>query len=486
MTVDQRRTEMRVVHNIKEFVDGDHFEQEGIIGLQTRLDRVKGAWTSFTVSHSVLLGEAKDAEERQEHEKIFDEMDQDCVVLETRLKSRIEALSQIEAQARAAVRERANQFVDSDNESELGNYQANVHDDNEHQQRDAGAEPHAENQQIPAARVETPEGLAQQVLQKIVSGGSNRQIENTWGEFDGTWTHWQGFHDRFKAAVHDNEQIPSIFKFQHLMKSLKGQAKLDMGEWPQTEAAYGEMWERMKELYAQKYKTGMKFLEKFFSLPKLEKPSGFLLQKMSNTTHEVMRSLRTMNYPVDHYDLFFVYGIHERMDPDTSRAWELERLSDQPTTKEILAFLDRQAKAALFSSKGQNDGRKRGSSGRDNKNDAKRPKPSATDGSKSDSRAENRVCKVCKDNHAVHKCQVFKKMSLSERKKSARDNELCFNCLNPSHASKDCRASACKRCPDKKHNSLLCNENPLNRAVLSVQTKTKTKKGAKSEKNKPS
>lgn len=498
MTLEQRNIQVRLVRNVKDFVDGEEFEQANVIALEARLSRLKDAWTGFVVQHSVLMGETNDEATKTELERVFDQMDQDCIILETRLKSRIEIVQHNELCARAAIREQHARESESDGDSEPEGTRANKsnierqHRENDEIQPREDAEEQRENparNQHAQENVDVPEQLAQQLLQNrpiVVSCGGNRQVENTWGEFDGTWTHWQGFHDRFKAAVHDNNQIPSIFKFQYLMKSLKGQAKADLGEWPQTEAGYEELWERMKELYSQKYKTSMQFVDKFFRLPKLEKTSGFMLQKMCNTTHEVMRSLRTMKYPVDFYDLFFVYGIHERMDPETSRAWELERQSDTPTAKEILAFLDRQAKAAFFASKNNADGRKRASNGRDNKNDGKRAKQGPSDESKSDAKIDNRACKVCKGSHGVHKCQVFKKMTLPERKKCARDNELCYNCLNPSHSSRECKSSACRRCPDKKHNSLLCAENPLNRAVNSVQIKSTKKKGGKQEKSQTS
>lgn len=58
-----------------------------------------------------------------------------------------------------------------------------------------------------------------------------KSLEKTWGDFDGTLIQWQGFHDRFKSAVHDNEQIPRAFKFQYLQNSLKGKAAAALGEW---------------------------------------------------------------------------------------------------------------------------------------------------------------------------------------------------------------------------------------------------------------
>ena len=312
-------------------------------------------------------------------------------------------------------------------------------------------------------------------------------IENTWGEFDGDVEKWQGFHDRFKAAVHDDPQIPPAFKILHLLKSLKGDAKRDLGDWPQTEAGYIELWERMQELYKRKYHAAKKLLNRFLALPVLEKPFGNALQKMSNVTHEVIRQLRTLDYPVQHYDLFFVTGIHTRLDNESGKAWELERSSDYPTISQMLSFLDKQARAAqntffrssVFSpstleNKKSNDQRKRGfyEAKSDERADAKRFKPNSANGDKSD-----RKCKVCKSGvHPVHKCEKFRKMSLADRRKSAREHGLCYNCLNPSHSSKECKSSTCRRCEKKKHNSLLCPENPLNQSVNVAQVQIDRKK----------
>lgn len=86
-------------------------------------------------------------------------------------------------------------------------------------------------------------------------------------------------------------------------------------------------------------------MDKFNSLPKLERALGYKLQKMCNTVHEVVRQLRALEYPLEGTHIFFVHGIHDRLDPETSQAWELTRTSENPTTAEILRFLDRQARA---------------------------------------------------------------------------------------------------------------------------------------------
>ena len=69
------------------------------------------------------------------------------------------------------------------------------------------------------------------------------------------------------------------------------------------------------------------------------------------------------------------------------------------------------------------------------------------------------ICLNCGNDHALYKCDGFKKMAPIKRLKFARDKNLCFNCLRPAKHSATtchldhlkCRAEGC----NVKHSSLL-------------------------------
>lgn len=318
--------------------------------------------------------------------------------------------------------------------------------------------------------------IGQQVMQQNMwQFPSWKAIENTWGEFDGTLIQWQGFHDRFKSAIHDNEQIPRAFKFQYLQKSLKGRAATALGEWQLSDENYNEAWERLNQLYAREYQTGKELLWKFFDLPRLERANGFMIQKYSNVTHEVLRQLRGLHYPVEHYDLIFVHSIHDKLDPETSKAWELCRNSERPSIDDMLNFLDIQAKALMgvqfVEKRSAMKEKKSNSSNYERKSNLK---PISNEKwSKSEEKKPTGAikCKLCNEaQHWLYRCDKFKKLNVPDRKRIVREHELCNNCLKPFHRSKECFAKACQRC-DLKHNSLLCPENPQNKVVTSVHTK---------------
>lgn len=224
---------------------------------------------------------------------------------------------------------------------------------------------------------------------------------------------------------------------------------------------------------------------KYWRNSTVERASERALQNLSNVTNDVIRQLRALGSPVDQFDLIFVHGLHTRLDSETSKLWEMQRPSDTPTAKEMLAFLDRQARALgrvqPTEQKSSNYENKRRWPNQSNSN-GKRAKPLLNAGPNSNSKEP---CKICKstEHQALYECSDFKKRILSERRKKVSELRLCFNCLQPSHRSSQCTRGNCKRC-DKKHNSLLCPENPLNHAVNVVQTGKKNVKKSNKKKSK--
>lgn len=269
--------------------------------------------------------------------------------------------------------------------------------------------------------------------------------------------------------MHDNNAVPKVFKFQHLRNSLKGWAASALGDWQQTEDSYEEAWDRLNQLFNRPYQTSTELLNKFNALPKLEKPSGGMLQKFSNTTHEVIRQLRALNFPVEHFDLFIVHGIHSKLDPETSRRWELSRTSEKPTMAELLDFLDRQAKALFgtqFMAFGKpKDSRKRPFDDKE-QSTSKKPRSDQTPSGSGEQKGDTNKtaplkCVLCKESHPLYKCANSLKMKLNDRKKLVYEKKLCRNCFGSTHFEKDCKLNECFRC-NLKHNSLICKENPRN------------------------
>lgn len=323
------------------------------------------------------------------------------------------------------------------------------------------------------------------LIQRMCTGVANKK-ENTWGYYDGDITKWIGFRDAFTAAVDKDPLIEPVFKFQLLMSSLKGKASEQMGQWPIGNENYEEAWNWLNELNSREYYLGQRLFMKLVDFKKLEKPSGYWLERLSTTAQGVVRQLRASKYPVDN-EYVWVYLIHSKMDAETSREWELKRESQRPTFNQIIAFLTARGRALTHvntEDKNHDNNRKR--SGSEQKsNDSKRVKKDFSPANKNDKSInqanKNDRCKLCKDGiHYMQSCKKFIEMTVKNRQNVVRENNLCWNCLNPSHAVRDCKARTCKKC-EGKHHTMLCKNSQETASVNSANAKQK--KGSAQKKN---
>lgn len=125
-----------------------------------------------------------------------------------------------------------------------------------------------------------------------------------WGRFDGDLMNWQGFKDRFTAAVHNNDNIKPVFKLQHLQAALSGQAASVVGTRQATEAGYQGAWTRLCEIFDDKYLIIRAVLRSIFSMQSIDRPSFEGLRKLIDTVHEAVRQLSVLEVPVAHWIRF--------------------------------------------------------------------------------------------------------------------------------------------------------------------------------------
>lgn len=66
-------------------------------------------------------------------------------------------------------------------------------------------------------------------------------------------------------------------------------------------------------------------------------------------------------------------------------------------------------------------------------------------------------CPICKEQHPIFKCEMFRNFSISKRTQAIKDASLCFNCLR-NHGQKECNFGKCLIC-NEPHNTLLHSQN---------------------------
>lgn len=101
--------------------------------------------------------------------------------------------------------------------------------------------------------------------------------------------------------------------------------------------------------------------------------------------------------------------LHERLDSETARQWELVRESDTPKVDQMLAFLDKQALALANSA----SNRRRIESAVAMPDRGKQPNPI---GARDVAAFRPTVCEVCNDNHMLYHFPEFMGLTLKARK----------------------------------------------------------------------
>ncbi|XP_055921048.1 uncharacterized protein LOC129952482 [Eupeodes corollae] len=298
-------------------------------------------------------------------------------------------------------------------------------------------------------------GNAPQVNVSLTLPMQQHDLRPTWGKFGGALSDWMSFRDRFKAAIHDNPEVSTAYKYSYLRNSLTGDAEKALGQSNLAEGSYQEAWERLNQLYHKPYHIAKEQLGKFNRLPFLSgRPTAKELQKMSNETYEVIRQLKALEVPVEHWGLVFVFGLHERLDPDTKRQWELQRSSEAPEVTEMLNFLDKQAGSL-------EDTRMVRAAGAPVAGLSGRPGNTRRTGAPNSTTPVVRApCEACGvEAHGLYHCPEFMALNLSARKNFVQRRKLCPNCLKKGHSKEQCTVIQCRRLPcqgDPRHNSVLC------------------------------
>lgn len=486
------------IQRVHTFATGEHFHLQPLRNLRTRLEHLKATWQALQLVHHELLQATEEAEARTEHTNQFADIEEMFLDTDAKLRERIGQIEQQRADAQDEQNERMSEHSHEsvpEREHDRPNVQPNLNQAFRDRnvpviQNVSGEGNENPNQPLQVGQmIPQPHGLLPWEF----------RIQNIWGEFDGDRKKWQAFHDSFKARIYDDPLMPAVQKFQIMKSALKGKAAKSLGEWQICDRNFEPAWMRLKELYDDPYVTSKELWQKLSNLKKLDEPNGSKLQILSNVTQEVYRQLGAMGHKVEHFELFFIHTIQEKLDEKTSVSWDLQRKDDNPTLLQFTGFLDRQAKAlcnansveTVQKSHDHND-RKRQFGGKSQSKDNKRFRSNDSSGSQPQKKPfqqqsvvkdENGRCAICYQEHLVRKCPEFAKLNLTKRKEKAREKNLCFKCLCSGHMISGCKLGPCTRC-NKQHSALLCPENPNNRNVnVAKKAPWKSKPNKKNKKS---
>lgn len=313
-----------------------------------------------------------------------------------------------------------------------------------------------------AAAGPVPAVQQQQPVFQLALAFQPDQIQNTWGRFSGEVLDWYDWKAKFALAVHDlaADKMPVVNKLKFLLSALDPEASKTIAKFEPTAENYDQIWNELVNRYEKRYTMASAYLDKFFALPFLDnRATSKQLHEMVNTTNELIRRIKTVNYPIEQWNMIIVHALHKRLNAKHRKEWEDERKNnDDPT-------IDDMTKALLkMATSDENQGLVYKPLHVIVRNDRQNQPVAGQNRNRRD------ACNFCDSPaHQNALCPSYVSQPFHTRKQMVFTHRLCVYCLKHGHFLGECwtkKACGEHACGDEKHHATICpakdKRNPYN------------------------
>ncbi|KFM62154.1 hypothetical protein X975_06179, partial [Stegodyphus mimosarum] len=281
----------------------------------------------------------------------------------------------------------------------------------------------------------------------------------TISKFYGYYTRWTSFWNSFKVAIHDNESLTKIEKFNYLKSYLCGNAAHTIEGFCISEQNYDEAVEILKNRFGRKDIIINSHMQKLLNLTPVTKTSDILkLRKLCDTIETEIRSLKSLEVTPDKYSYMLIPAIMKTLPSEITL--EFNRKTDSSSffnVDKLIQFIRselecRERNHLLLSTHKS-----------ENTSCAYKEKKGGKESITSSAYqllapvSENKTtnwCLFCNTSkHVTEKCES---LTVDEKRNLLRKQGRCFLCLKSKHRMKECKSGVvCSRCKGK-HNRSIC------------------------------
>ncbi|XP_062621678.1 uncharacterized protein LOC134283249 [Saccostrea cucullata] len=271
--------------------------------------------------------------------------------------------------------------------------------------------------------------------------------------FEGNVLEWQSFWDSFDSAIHSNNTLTEVQKFNYLKSLVAEEASNTISGFALTHANYNRAIELLHERFGQKHKITQSYMQALLDLP-APKNNLTSLRHFHDQVETYIRGLESYGQAQDTYGSLLVPVILNKLPTEIrknlarehgSTDWLLGDLR-KALYKELhileagthMDTTEDRATAILYMHSESSD---------------EQPQ-------RNYSPRNHRVCcTFCKESHHSSGCTRYIKHN--DRMKIVRRDKLCFNCLGR-HCVAECQSKFnCKICKRRHHTSLCTAHNAV-------------------------
>lgn len=160
-------------------------------------------------------------------------------------------------------------------------------------------------------------------------------------KFSGSPLEWESFRDLFTALVHTKRELSNVQKLHYLKCSITDEAEKLLRNIQICDANYADAWDMLTKRYDNKRLLVTAHLNRLFSIQKMSCESSNGLKKLLDGTMEIIRALKYLHCPVDHWDDILIFMTAQKLDNGSRREWEttIGAHTELPTFEELEDFM---------------------------------------------------------------------------------------------------------------------------------------------------
>lgn len=265
--------------------------------------------------------------------------------------------------------------------------------------------------------------------------------------FRGDLLRWTAFWDSFESAVHSNDRLSEIDKFNYLRSLLEGTAYDAVAGLALSASNYEQAVEILKKRFGNKQLIVSKHMETLLSFSAITADNHLRdLRRLFDQAEANIRSLRALGVEPESYGTMLSSVLLSKLPPELRLIVSRKVPADNLDMGTLLETFEQELIA-----------RERATSVVQPPNRRVRPPGQQTTSAFVSTTTGSPECVFCGQSHASTTCQSVP--TADGRKRILRSSGRCYNCLRKNHLSKNCRStSKCRRCNGRHHTSICAKE----------------------------
>ena len=266
-------------------------------------------------------------------------------------------------------------------------------------------------------------------------------------QFDGNPPNWHEWFGQFISTV-DSAILSDNEKLTYLKTLVVGKAKSPIAEYSYSGVLCKDALATLQRKFGQPHAVIGAHLDKLSIFPPLKMHNSENVIGFSSAISGLVAVFKSLSFNDDLKSANLLNQAVSKLPPNLKEAWSMQTVRRQwhrPTQAEGHERLK------TINSKGKSEEPVKQKVG------TKVFASNANVSNKTKEKPKYPPCSVCKGQHALWNCAVFKEKNATQRAKHVAEQKLCFACLQSNHSFRNC--SKARKCPkpncESTHNVLL-------------------------------